>query len=112
MQEQISNTGVNNKELYRCTRDYVISAISLARAFGEQLPLSERPIESSIPFIFLKEDLAALSQYQECRNQFSQDDTIASHLDILVGVSSRASKSIELDTLMLQIPYLGIYRNK
>jgi len=96
-----------NVDLYESVKSYVKAAIYLLKESDSDSFLPDLPISR---FIFRREEIEALPEYQECLLILKKDPVIFDQFNEMVGVGLAGSRSVPVETFMLHIPQLlGIY---
>lgn len=102
-----------NPELRKIIKSYVAKAIKLVGTnVGSKFPSDDWSSAPEFPFIFSRDELEKLPEYKKCRFALENDPATASHLDELIGIESRRSRTSSAENLMIRLPHLAIYQNK
>ena len=102
-----------NPELRKIIKSYATAAIKLVGSeAGSKFPSDDWSSAPEFPFIFSKNELEKLSEYKKCRATLESESVTASHLDALIGIESRRSRSPNAEELMIRLPHLAVYQNK
>jgi Apea-like HEPN len=102
-----------NPKLQKSIKSYVMSAIRLvAKAGDRKFPYADWSGAPEFPFLFRREDLEKLPEYESCLEVISHDSIVTAHIDQMVGIEGRRSRSGDFQSLMIRLPHLGVYKNR
>lgn len=98
-----------NESLYRAVREYISTATAL---IAQRLDDGDLSSETDSAFFFarlsLGDELPDMPGYQRCLEELLADAKITAQLDVLVGTSSRSSRSPAAKDLMTRLLDLGM----